>query len=511
MLTAQKTRVRYSPELSLKIGQYASQQRLAYNQSVEHTLAHPNIAKNEIQHQLTLWREKNPERWSGHVATQRPGLFKGRNAVRQADRASLVTLRECRKEVNLRGKPAGKGKPPKHPVRPGRDISPERLYRSRKQAITLTVEDAATIRRLGRHSIYVDGLIIQLSTRVPEKADIRAVQIRERKSSIRRGRNQPLEDRSYNVVLILNVNDPEEKTPWQNPVGLDAGIVHNLTTSDGRHIEQPKAELERPLGRIAQLQERQKRLKRRGRSWTKLQKLVRGEKRKLTNIKDNFEHHTAGTLAGEHSFIIVERLGHTNMRRAARGTAENPGRSVRAKTGLNRSLAYARPGAMQQKLERHSEKNGTWFAKVPPAGTSQICPLCGYRHRKNRKSQAEFRCQNCNLEANADVVAGVNIQAIGMTALALALVLWANGSTKEAAETRRRRGIPPLSDSLTLVLGRPGPKLEPSGCEPSGHGPAKAGPIQGGETGAEGSGPRPMPPEPEITANIQGQKPRVKR
>ena len=111
MLTAQKTRVRYSPELSMKIGQYASQQRLAYNQGVEYTLAHPNIAKNEIQHQLTLWRAESPERWSGHVATQRPGLFKGRNAVRQADRASLTTLRECLKEVNLREKPAGKGKP----------------------------------------------------------------------------------------------------------------------------------------------------------------------------------------------------------------------------------------------------------------------------------------------------------------------------------------------------------------------------------------------------------------
>ena len=94
------------------------------------------------------------------------------------------------------------------------------------------------------------------------------------------------------------------------------------------------------------------------------------------------------------------------MRRSARGTPENPGRSVRAKTGLNRSLAYARPGAMQQKLERHSEKNGTWFAKVPPAGTSQTCPLCGYRDRRNRKNQAEFRCQSCNLQANADVVAG---------------------------------------------------------------------------------------------------------
>ena len=496
MLTAQKTRVRYSPELSLKIGQHASQQRLAYNQAVEYTLAHPNIAKNEIQHQLTLWRAESPERWSGHIATQRPGLFKGRNAVRQADRASLTTLRECRKEVDLSEKPAGKGKPPKHPVRPGRDLSPERLYRSRKQPITLTIEDSSRIRRLGRHSISVDGLVIQVSTRIPEKADIRAVQIRERKSSIRRGRNRPLSHRSYNVVLILNVDDPEEKAPWQNPLGLDAGVVHNLTTSDGRHIEQPKAELERPLGRIAQLQECQKRLKRGGRSWTKLQKQVRIEKRKLTNIKDNFEHHTAKKLAEEHSFIIVEDLKHANMRGSARGTPENPGRNVRAKAGLNRSLAYARSGAMQQKLERHSEKNGTWFVKVPPWGTSQTCPLCGYRHRENRKIQAEFRCRNCNRQANADVVASVNIQVIGMTALTLALVLWANGPTKEAAETRRRTGIPPLSDSLTLILGRPGPKLDPS---------------RDGRPEPKAPGLRPKPPEPEITTNIQGQKPRVKR
>ena len=496
MLTAQKTRVRYSPELSLKIGQYASQQRLAYNQAVEYTLAHPNIGKNEIQHQLTLWREQNPELWSGHVTTQRPGLFKGRNAVRQADRASLTTLRECRKEVDLREKPAGKGKPPKHPVRPGRDLSPERLYRSRKQPITLTIEDSSRIRRLDRYSISVDGIVLQLSTRIPEKADIRAVQIRERKSSIRRGRNRPLSHRSYKVVLILDMDDPEEKAPWQNPLGLDAGVVHHLTTSDGRHIEQPKAELERPLGRIAQLQERQKRLKRGGRSWTKLQKQVRIEKRKLTNIKDNFEHHTAKKLAEEHSFIVVEDLKHSNMRGSARGTPENPGRNVKAKTGINRSLAYARPGAMQQKLERHSEKNGTWFVKVPPRGTSQTCPLCGYRHRENRKIQAEFQCRNCNRQANADVAASVNIQVIGMIALTLALVLWANGPTKEAAEARRRTGIPPLSDSLTLILGRPGPKLDPS---------------REGRPEPKAPGLRPKPPEPEITTNIQGQKPRVKR
>ena len=83
MNRAIRNRVRYSPESSLAIGQRARQQRHARNAAIEFVLKHPNTAKNEVQRQLTLWRKADPKKWAGSVAVQRPGLFRGRETVRQ--------------------------------------------------------------------------------------------------------------------------------------------------------------------------------------------------------------------------------------------------------------------------------------------------------------------------------------------------------------------------------------------------------------------------------------------
>ena len=48
--------------------------------------------------------------------------------------------------------------------------------------------------------------------------------------------------------------------------------------------------------------------------------------------------------------------------------------------------------------------------EVNPAYTSQLCPICGYVHRENRKSQSKFKCLNCGYSRNADYVAGINIR-----------------------------------------------------------------------------------------------------
>ena len=485
MLETIRNWVRYSPELSQQIGVRAGQQRHAYNAAVDLTLKSPNLSKYEVQAQLTLLRRQFPGEWAGTLPTQRPGLYKGRHAVRQFNDASKSTLRETTKEIKLREKPSAKrqkAKTPKHPVKPGRDINPDRLYRSRKAPLTLVIEDAAAIIQLDRRTIKADGLIIPLASRIPRETDIRTVQIRERKSSIRRGRNRPLKDRSYRITFIVQVDDPEEKVPWDNPVGLDAGVVHNLTDSEGRHFDQPEQDLAPSLNRTDDLTNRQKRLKRGGRKWTKLQKQIRKEKKRVTNVKDNWEHHTAKRIAAEASFVAVEALNHKAMRGSAKGTPENPGRNVRAKAGLNRSLANARPGAMQHKLKRQCEKNGTWFTKAPPRGTSQTCPLCGYRHRENRKSQAGFRCRNCGLEANA--IAALNVQTLGLKALTLMLLLWAHGPDEQARTTRRRVGIPPLNDSLTTLSGQPGPKLDPS---------------EERKPGESSPGDRPKPFEPKLS------------
>ena len=48
---------------------------------------------------------------------------------------------------------------------------------------------------------------------------------------------------------------------------------------------------------------------------------------------------------------------------------------------------------------------------VPAAGTSQTCNACGHRSRKNRESQAVFRCKACGHTDNADANASRNVLA----------------------------------------------------------------------------------------------------
>ena len=446
----------------MAIGQAAGQQRLAYNAAVEYTLKHPNISKFDLHKQLTSWRKADLDKWHGNLRVQRPGLEQGRDTVRKYDEASKRTLKECEKELRLKN---SKAKPtrkrlPKHPVRPGRNLNAKKLYKSRKAPLTVTVYDAQAIKLLNRYTLTAAGLTVSLRDPLDDDTDVKALTITERKSSRKKGRNRPLQTRSYRIVLVIYLPDPEEKVPWENPTGADVGVINTITFADYRPAHQPDTSIP---GQIKTIRHNQRRLKKHGRAWTKLQKKARKLYRHYSNRLTNWEQHLAKDLAENHSLVAVEDLKLSNMNRSAKGTPENPGAKIRQKAGLNRSMATARPGSLLAKIERQCEKNGTWFTRVPPQGTSVTCPLCGCRAPENRKNQAEFQCISCNLKANADAVAATNCRILGIKALTVMLLLWAHGPDKQAASIPRRKGLPPLADSLALVAGRPGNKpLGPS-------------------------------------------------
>ena len=358
-------------------------------------------------------------------------------------------------------------------------VIPDKLFRSRKESLTLIVEDATRIRQAGPRTLTVDRMELRVPRPIPDDTDIRTIQILERESSAGRGRNRPLESRSYEIHLVIREEDPDEKDPWTRQVGLDAGVNHVLTDSDGRHYDIPGKILTNTTDRLGELVRRQNRLKRGGRQWKRLQKQVRAGRRKRTNIQDNWEHHVAGQIARANGLVVVEDLKHKNMRRSARGTPENPGQNVRAKSGLNRSLANARPGTLQAKLRRHCEKRGTWLVRTDPRHTSQTCSQCGYRHRENRKSQAKFECRRCLARVHADVNAAANILRRGREFLLL--YQDESGSEEERVATKllRRVGIPSSSDSPTSGPTPVGSTLLTPSRTTTGPKPLK--PEQGGE------------------------------
>lgn len=127
--------------------------------------------------------------------------------------------------------------------------------------------------------------------------------------------------------------------------------------------------------------------------------------RKRARKRDDATHQTSRKLANTAHTMVVEDLNTKSMTASAQGTAEEPGRQVAQKTGLNRAILASGWGGLERKL---AYKAGE-VLKVDPAYTSQACSRCGHTDKSNRPSQAVFRCGACGFQTNADHNAAVNI------------------------------------------------------------------------------------------------------
>ena len=116
--------------------------------------------------------------------------------------------------------------------------------------------------------------------------------------------------------------------------------------------------------------------------------------------------------------IFVEDLNIKAMTKSAAGTIEAPGKNVKAKSGLNRSILNQGWGEFLRQLDYKLLWNGGYLVKVNPAYTSQTCPRCGYVSRNNRQTQSEFICVECGFAGNADIVGAMNVKRAGHARLA---------------------------------------------------------------------------------------------
>ena len=73
------------------------------------------------------------------------------------------------------------------------------------------------------------------------------------------------------------------------------------------------------------------------------------------------------------------------MTKSAKGTIEEPGVNVKAKSGLNRVILILRIRPFK-------------------------CSKCGYISKNNRRSQSLFVCEKCSYTNNADYNASINIK-----------------------------------------------------------------------------------------------------
>ncbi|AOV18823.1 cytosine methyltransferase (plasmid) [Acidihalobacter aeolianus] len=148
-------------------------------------------------------------------------------------------------------------------------------------------------------------------------------------------------------------------------------------------------------------------------NWKKAKARVQRIHARIGNARRDFLHKATTTISQNHAMVCIEDLQVRNMSRSAAGTTEKPGRNVRAKSGLNKSILDQGWFEFRRQLDYKLAWNGGWLVAVPPQYTSRTCPCCGHVSADNRQTQAQFLCVECGFEENADVVGAINVLRAG--------------------------------------------------------------------------------------------------
>ncbi|WP_236479491.1 RNA-guided endonuclease InsQ/TnpB family protein [Escherichia coli] len=213
-------------------------------------------------------------------------------------------------------------------------------------------------------------------------------------------------------------------------VGLDAGVAKLATLSDGTVFE-PVNSFQKNQKKLARLQRQLSRKVKFSNNWQKQKRKIQCLHSRIANIRRDYLHKVTTTVSKNHAMIVIEDLKVSNMSKSAAGTVSQPGRNVRAKSGLNRSILDQGWYEMRRQLEYKQLWRGGQVLAVPPAYTSQRCACCGHTAKENRLSQSQFRCQVCGYTANADVNGARNILAAGHAVLACGEMVQSGRSLKQ--------------------------------------------------------------------------------
>ncbi len=208
-------------------------------------------------------------------------------------------------------------------------------------------------------------------------------------------------------VAFATVPEPIPPPNNSRVVGVDVGVAASAALSTGELLHVPGltcGQRRRLRGLYRALARRQRGSNRHSR----VKRTIARYRARETDLRKDWVEKTSTELARGFDLIRVERLNIRGMTRSARGTSRRPGRNVRQKAGLNRSILANGWGLLVARLEQKAPGR---VDKVRAAFTSQQCSACGHSASENRKSQAVFRCMACGFACNADVNAAKNIAA----------------------------------------------------------------------------------------------------
>jgi len=227
------------------------------------------------------------------------------------------------------------------------------------------------------------------------------------------------EGEHWYVVFSCEVETPEKLPMSYEDVGIDLGVTHLATLSNGEMIEHPRY-YRKAEQQLKQHQQAVSRKKPGSHRRKKAGKLVGKAHRKIANQRRDFHHKQSRKLINRYQVIVFEDIQIAHLVKRPKPKQDENGtylpNGAAAKGGLNKSISDAGWGAFVAMCSAKAEEAGRTLLKVNPQFTSQVCSNCG-QVRKKDMSERWHTC-DCGAELDRDVNAAINILARGKHTLA---------------------------------------------------------------------------------------------
>jgi putative transposase len=221
------------------------------------------------------------------------------------------------------------------------------------------------------------------------------------------------------VVFTCEVEHELVYHPSEEAVGIDLGLLHFATLSDGSTIANPR-HLRANEQKLKKLQVALSRKRRGSKRRRKAAQLLGNHHRHIRNQRRDFHHKEARKLVTTYGMIVFEKLQLVKMSKRPKPKQDENGvyrpNGASAKAGLNKSIVDAGWGQFQQICASKAECAGSRVLFVSPKYTSQMCSGCGAIQKKEL-SERWHSC-SCGCELDRDHNAAINIKRAGLLLLA---------------------------------------------------------------------------------------------
>jgi putative transposase len=218
------------------------------------------------------------------------------------------------------------------------------------------------------------------------------------------------------VVLSCDLGEVQVPPNGLPAVGVDVGLEHFLSTSNGEHVANPRL-LKAELPELRRRQRSLNRKKKGGSNRRKERRRVARLHARVANLRREFRHQTALSLVRRYGFVAVESLNVSGMIRNHR---------------LSRAISDAGWYGFLNTLRTKAESAGCVVVEVDCRGTSQVCSGCGATVRKDLSVRVHA-CPSCSLVLQRDINAAKNILARARQARMEPVGLKLNGELSQEA------------------------------------------------------------------------------